>query len=454
MTFLVAMTAALPDILTTDGVDATIAALSEPEYLLRARSLFVLSFALAVVCVYLTLMVLFERPAVALLGASLVALSWEIGYHARWLAPDGLITGFGALTMLFGVLAVKQPERRRWLILTAVAGGLTVASKYNAALIGVVVLVAAISVWWDRDEGRAHLLRWLAGLALISGVTYLIITPGTLLDTSDFWRDVSYEIEHYGSRGHHNHTVTPGLEHLSLILTYLLGVVFSPVPWIALAFSALIPVGVVRLWRGDRRALWVIGAFVVVYLLYMSSQRVMLVRNLLILVPALAVFSAAGALWLWERLPWRPARAAVPALIALLLAVNAAWGIEATRTVIARDDIDAYAAQTFDYIVDHPDATFCTSWMVNVMLVADRGYTYPGNVVFSPDVDYLIYTAGEMDPLAVQANRPDLTVRWFGPYEVNYNYYPSWIGNDRFVVVEADTAAEHGIRVPQCGIGS
>ena len=38
------------------------------------------------------------------------------------------------------------------------------------------------------------------------------------------------------------------------------------------------------------------------------------------------------------------------------------------------------------------------------------------------------------------ANRFNYTVRWFGPYEVNFNYYPSWIGNDRIIVMPIESA--------------
>ena len=32
----------------------------------------------------------------ALLAASLLALSWEVSYHTRWVAPDGLLMQFSA----------------------------------------------------------------------------------------------------------------------------------------------------------------------------------------------------------------------------------------------------------------------------------------------------------------------------------------------------------------------
>jgi hypothetical protein len=30
-----------------------------------------------------------------------------------------------------------------------------------------------------------------------------------------------------------------------------------------------------------------------------------------------------------------------------------------------------------------------------------------------------------------------LTRTWFGPYEVNFDYYPAWLGSDRIVVMPA-----------------
>jgi hypothetical protein len=39
-----------------------------------------------------------------------------------------------------------------------------------------------------------------------------------------------------------------------------------------------------------------------------------------------------------------------------------------------------------------------------------------------------------------KANRPHSVETWMGPYEVNLNYYPTWMGDDRFVVMKTERA--------------
>ena len=51
----------------------------------------------------------------------------------------------------------------------------------------------------------------------------------------------------------------------------------------------------------------------IAYLIYFSSQRVMIVRNLLVLVPFMAIFCAMGIYGLIER--WMPSKAVVRHLV-------------------------------------------------------------------------------------------------------------------------------------------
>ena len=44
-----------------------------------------------------------------------------------------------------------------------------------------------------------------------------------------------------------------------------------------------------------------------------------------------------------------------------------------------------------------------------------------------------------------RANRLNYTERWFGPYEVNFDYYPSWEGNDRILVMNRADAVMLGV---------
>ena len=39
-------------------------------------------------------------------------------------------------------------------------------------------------------------------------------------------------------------------------------------------------------------------------------------------------------------------------------------------------------------------------------------------------------------------NYRGLSLGWFGPYEVNWDYYPTWMGDDRIVILDSARALE------------
>jgi hypothetical protein len=45
------------------------------------------------------------------------------------------------------------------------------------------------------------------------------------------------------------------------------------------------------------------------------------------------------------------------------------------------------------------------------------------------------------------ANNFWLTATWFGPYEINFNAYPNWWGDDRIIVIPMALAKRIGILV-------
>jgi hypothetical protein len=61
------------------------------------------------------------------------------------------------------------------------------------------------------------------------------------------------------------------------------------------------------------------------------------------------------------------------------------------------------------------------------------------NVVSDPSLaDKLVFVFREVNfPLA---NRPDIYDPVFGPYEVNFDYYPSWNEDGRIVVMPMEAA--------------
>lgn len=430
-------------------------ALTGDAALIRVRVAFIGLYALGLVLTFMLTATLTERRWVALLAATLLAGSWEYGYHARWVAPEGVVIVTALTTVYLSVQALKT-ERRAWLYAAAIAGGFTVGSKYNAGLFALTVPLSAGWLIFRDGAGRKgfRFLRLCGVLALIGLASFLLTTPGVLLDTAQFLDNVREEITHYSQMGHHNHTVTPGFEHLGLNLLYLGAVTFSPasalLAWIVALISAfgLILTAAGKIPRVRPALASVVWVLPLVYLLYMSLQRVMIVRNLMILLPFMAIFAALGvhAVVTWRR----QAGYAAAGMLGIIALSGLAWGFNAAQTVAERGSLPDDAADVRAYIADHPDTTFCVSSALSADFSANT-FGAP-NLRYFERVDYVIYASEEVYSLGVQANRPDL-YRVFGAREVNWDYYPDWAGDPRYVMIDGDQMAERGVAIGNCIVG-
>ena len=148
---------------------------SSPQFLLVNRFLFALVSSASLIWVYLLVAYWRNNTIEALLASAILGLSWEVAYHIRWAAPDGLMMQFGALAMLLLMIQeIKTPVSHgpiKWSVFVA---GLTTGTKYTAALlIGPIVVVAltahretgSLRVWLQPVKGLVGL--FLAGVSAI-----------------------------------------------------------------------------------------------------------------------------------------------------------------------------------------------------------------------------------------------------------------------------------------------
>ena len=100
------------------------------------------------------------RPALAAaLGGSFYILSWEFGYHARWLATDLIAAQFVALFVFFIAKADNSKNTYGWLTAAAVAAGLGTATKYT---VGGLVPALWLYTLLHRQNSRSALLMTVA----------------------------------------------------------------------------------------------------------------------------------------------------------------------------------------------------------------------------------------------------------------------------------------------------
>jgi hypothetical protein len=406
---------------------------------------------LAIVWVYLLILSWRRSLAEAFVGASLMGLSWELAYHARWTASDCIVAQFGALALLFTMRFRTQPRRPLWLFLGAGAVGLAAGCKYPGAILMLPVLVAAYQSERGPGSFKRIARRWIQLIACFS-VVYLMTTPGTLLDPVKFFADLKFARDAYKT-GWHGYTVTPGVSHLAGNLGYLALAYFSHYkPLAALLFGAAL-YGLYKLARESIGDAAIIAITPILYLAYFSfGQGVMIVRNLLLVGPFLALLSARGLMELYRLLRPRPLKIAAAVALAGILVVNGAWLVRSAETIRARGATN-YVAQAVEYMRAHAGDSFFVSKRV---LDAARAahLDLPPNIVSGPGkASHVVIYAKADGPghRKWKANDPWLTVAVFGPNEVNSNYYATWRGDDRVFVMTTEKARERGVPMALSG---
>jgi hypothetical protein len=128
----------------------------------------------------------------AAIGAFLLAIVPLHTIHCHFLTTDATATMFTTGALL-ATLNLYKNGGRRPLIVSSVLVGLSAATRYNTALVGIAPLLAL----WLRS--REHREAWLGKAVLLvafSAVTFLVVCPGVWLNPEKFWDDFRYEARH------------------------------------------------------------------------------------------------------------------------------------------------------------------------------------------------------------------------------------------------------------------
>jgi hypothetical protein len=412
-----------------------IEALDSHDYLLHVRAIFLFVSSLSLLPVFALVWIWRRSPFEAFLAAALLGGSWELAYHSRWVAPDGVLMTFAAFTLLGATAASLDPTRRMALVGAALAAGLACGTKWPA---GLLLLPVGLAAWFavERATRRTRLLA-LLGVGGWFTLAYLVSTPGTLLDAGTVLKALQVQQGRYGS-GHLGHTVARGPEHLLKVFEYLSLAFFSRFPLVSLAFMGASVLGVVSLVRESSRLALVFGSFPLAYLLFFSAYPVMIPRNYLVLAPFLAVLAARGIVVLVRGLPRGAARGAALAGVAALLLLDAAWLVHAAESIRVEDK-SVFVRELASYLDEHPDTRYAASGTILRHLRQQGGAPRSHVAALSLDEadEVVVYASEAYGHLVGLRTRHDLTRATFGPLDVNFNYYPSWLGEDRIVVLPA-----------------
>ena len=282
---------------------------SHPRIVMWARSVTTVFSLLMVLLTYLIARRI-APPRVAGVAALLVAITPPLIEDSEKVGTDTLMAAMCLLTVWLSLRVMEQPTVAR-AALAGLAAGLAVSSKYNAAPVVLVpVLAVFLSGRWSAGALAAAL--GLPALGFVAGTPYAVMSLPALLD------GMAYEVNHYAIRGAGASTVEPGWPHAGRFLQWM----SEQASGIAITVAGL--AGALLLPFSHRRAGPLILVFPVLFGLYMLSQRVAFFRNMFVLLP----FFAIAATWLIEkavdwlsrqpRLPKRAVSLLVPTFVVLL----------------------------------------------------------------------------------------------------------------------------------------
>ena len=293
----------LPTVITQAG-GITYAPL--PSLFIVARLIAAAASLLALWLIYRCGALLTGHAAGGLLAGLLFAVSPNVIEYSDWANPN-IYAVLLALVVLWAAYQIQADDHPKYYVIGGLAVGLAAAAKYNAALAGVLSVVAhflrpgtgLVRGWFDGG-------LWTAGWCALGG--FLLGTPYALLDPDGFMDGIAYEARHY-STGH------AGWETALFYIRYPL----ENQPGVTLLALGALGWGMLK----RNRPLLITASFPVVYFGFINRYVVQNQQTFLLMEPFLYLLAA----WaLWQMLPYAIRAGRAPRVaVALAAAFAVGW---------------------------------------------------------------------------------------------------------------------------------
>ncbi|MEY4700896.1 MAG: hypothetical protein RL326_1083 [Pseudomonadota bacterium] len=312
---------------------------SHPNILIWNRLESVAWCALIGILVFTVTLRLTNQLSPALLASAITYASPEFLKNSYIIGVDTLMA-LMCLACTAVALAGLSSRSLKTLTLCAFTAGLACAAKYNAAPIAIVPL----TLWALKDSSIRSL--FVVGAAGLAG--FFAGAPFSFLAFDEFWKGISFELWHYAVAGHVGNTAERGFPQIRFYSQWL---VTDGIGWLATIFAL---VGSIAFLRRDRERAIVLGVFPFAYCALMVMQRANFTRNMVVMIPYLAVYAA----YAFSRLGNAARRSTRDSALLGLVAVCMLALPLARSAVIIRDSV---------YRGDSRDALFV--WFKNIRQV-------------------------------------------------------------------------------------
>ncbi len=220
-----------------------------------------------------------------LVTAVLIAFSVPLVNHSQFITPNMQTT----LLVLLTLVVLIWSDTRHPIVSSILIGlffGLAIASKYNAAF-----LIFPIGLTYFWRYGWSLLKKpYLYISGLVTGLTFLVVTPYMVLDFDTFWTDTIFHLQYYRGASH------PGMEGNTI--RFYLSYLFKQEG--AIVFLSVIPV--IGYVKSRHRIGLILASFAIPYTLYIFSLNIRNDRTILITLPILLIFAADVLHSAWRRI--------------------------------------------------------------------------------------------------------------------------------------------------------
>jgi len=412
-----------PDVAGHDVDTALAGAAARRRAILRGRALFIAVASTTVLAAALAAWSRRRAVVDAVVAALLVAGSFELSTHARFLVPDGPLVAAVSWALCFMILAERRP---RLLLAAALCAGLACGTKYTGATLGAPLLVAAWRLGWRGP-------RALAALVVAGVGGFVAATPGLLVEPDLVAGAFRYQQGLYRA-GFYGYAIPDGAARLQAIAVLLSASLMSNIVGVALVASGVAVIGVVDGLRQRLHGVIVLVVAAAAWVLPLALHPTHIARNHLPVVFILAVLAAAAL-----SMAGRFARV----LATVLIVGGGVSVIDVASAAGTIGDSRGPVVELARWVDDHADEPVLASPAIIEAVTALRGAAPPS---LQPPPGpatprWVLAFPEELLPLARWGGAdPFLAERVFGPRDINWNLYPTWGGPPRAVLIDIDVA--------------
>lgn len=413
----------------------------------NSRAIFVVLGSFNALFIYTSCRLLNHSKITSALAGSLILGSFPIFYHSRWVTPDPLMLLMGNIAITSFLWAWTKPNNKR-LLVTILASSLVLSSKYPGGLFLILPLIIANINGISIKKTTVSLIIYL--------ILFILITPGSILDSSNFLRDIKYELHHYKTLGHGVWTVASTTDHIHKITSFF---TFRALSSNSITSSTLFIgscLGFILLFRQNRTLALSLSIVPILYIVYFSTQRVMFVRNILVVLPFFFLFLGVLINYFEKNLKNREFLLS----IGILLCILPSWinHIASTNSLFIREEV--IKTEISNYIDVNKNENILISKSVWYLLPKGLQKNFVNWKDDNKTNIQIICELGDLnlrtekyilpELLGRYANKPNLYEVIAGANELDINYYPDWLGKKRYVTIYGQEAYELAKLNPEC----